>query len=71
MEAKRCPFCGSMEVDVQEGSTFRWRFAMCMNCGARAGEVRAQTLGEGTREQWEAQAKADALAEWNLRYNED
>lgn len=65
--AKPCPFCGSTAVTVCEGSTFRWRFAMCMECGAQAGEVRAQTLGEGTREEWEEEATAHAIASWNTR----
>jgi hypothetical protein len=38
-----------------------------MECGAQAGEIRAQTRGEGTPAEWEAQANADAIAEWNRR----
>ena len=35
-----CPFCGSTEgFYVEEGSTFRWRFLSCRNCG-EATEVR-------------------------------
>jgi hypothetical protein len=62
-----CPFCGSTSIDVMNGSTFRWRFACCMDCGAQAGEVRAQTLGEGTPAEWEIAAKARAIEEWNVR----
>lgn len=62
-----CPFCGYESVSVIEGSTFRWRLAECSNCGARSGEVRIQTLGDGTREHWEDDAKNDAIAEWNKR----
>jgi Lar family restriction alleviation protein len=62
-----CPFCGATSVSVREGSTFRWRYASCDECGAQAGEVRRQTLGEGTKEEWEAEATRSALAEWNRR----
>lgn len=62
-----CPFCGESDVAVYVGSTFRWRYAACDSCGARAGEVRAQTFGDGTREQWEAAAIESAIAEWNCR----
>jgi Lar family restriction alleviation protein len=62
-----CPFCGSTAVATQEGSTFRWRFAYCMECGAQAGEIRVQTLGAGTPAEWQAKANADAIAEWNRR----
>ena len=39
-DALPCPFCGSTEgFYVEEGSTFRWRFLSCRNCG-EATEVR-------------------------------
>lgn len=62
-----CPFCGCEEVSIEEGSTFRWRAVECSRCGARAGEVRIQTTGEGRRDQWEAAARRDAIKEWNCR----
>lgn len=65
-----CPFCGSVKIEVMGGSTFRWRKAECLECGATSGEIRAQTMGQGTRDEWEAQAKIDALAEWNSRHKE-
>jgi Lar family restriction alleviation protein len=65
--ALSCPFCGSANVYTQEGSTFRWMLAECQNCGARGPEVRVQTLGEGTREEWLARGSAAAIAEWNSR----
>jgi len=64
-----CPFCGSENVEVCDGSTFRWVYAGCGDCGAQAGEVRRQTLGEGTAEEWEAAAKLSAIVEWNRRSN--
>ena len=64
-----CPFCGSDNIEVCDGSTFRWVYAGCGDCGAQAGEVRRQTLGEGTREEWEAAAKLSAIVEWNRRSN--
>lgn len=62
-----CPFCGSNRVSANEGSTFRWVYAGCDECGAQAGEVRKQTLGTGTREEWDAAAKDVAIQEWNRR----
>lgn len=62
-----CPFCGHVGVTVHEGSTFRWRFAECESCGAMAPEVRIQTLGDGTKEEWELEAKTYAIKEWNSR----
>lgn len=62
-----CPFCGGTNVDVVEGDTYRWRLARCLECGAQASDVRIQTLGDGTKEEWEAKAHTRALAEWNTR----
>lgn len=62
-----CPFCGEHGVTVIEGSTFRWMFAACDHCGASVSEVRVQTIGYGTREEWAAAGKAEALAAWNTR----
>ncbi len=67
MEIKPCPFCGNVGVGIHEGSTFRWRYASCDNCGAEGPEIRCQTLGDGTKEQWEERAIKDAIAEWNRR----
>jgi Lar family restriction alleviation protein len=66
-ELKPCPFCGETGVSVIEGSTFRWRLAQCNHCGAQATDVRIQTLGEGTQEEWEADAHRRAIEEWNTR----
>lgn len=62
-----CPFCGHVGLDFSEGSTFRWIVASCGGCGATRGETRIQTLGQGTKEEWMAEAQADAIAEWNRR----
>jgi Lar family restriction alleviation protein len=62
-----CPFCGLSDVTVKEGSTFRWRVVECGGCGAQCGEIRRQTLGEGTVEEWESKGVEDAIAEWNTR----
>lgn len=64
-----CPFCGEKPeaLHFAEGSTFRWLDVSCPSCGASPGEVRVQTLGEGTKEQWRAKAKADAIEAWNTR----
>lgn len=65
--ADPCPFCGGTHISVCEGSGFRWLVAGCDECGAKAGEVRCQTMGEGTKEQWWARAEIDAIAAWNTR----
>ena len=62
-----CPFCGEENVSTREGSTFRWWFAECNECGARAGEVRRQTTGDGTNDEWDAAASAKAIERWNAR----
>ena len=62
-----CPFCGSDKVVVEEGSTFRWVFACCDNCDAKAGEVRKQTVGAGTPQEWHEAAQKRAIEEWNKR----
>lgn len=68
MTSLPCPFCGcDKPVGVAEGSAFRWRVAYCSNCDACAGEVRVQTYGEGTPNEWEATATVDAIKEWNTR----
>ena len=43
--------------------------AECAECGARCGETRIQTLGEGTRDEWMQQAQQDAIEVWNTRFN--
>jgi len=67
--AKPCPFCGGSNATVIEGSTFRWRLVKCNCCGAQGPEIRIQTVGDGTQEEWERRARADAITEWNKRPN--
>lgn len=67
-EVQACPFCGSAEgLDFGDGSTFRWLYSDCTNCGASIGEVRIQTSGEGTPKQWRKDAEQKAIAAWNTR----
>lgn len=66
-EVMPCPFCGAHDVAVTEGETFRWRLVICNCCGARGPDVRIQTAGSGTKEDWERNAYAGAMAEWNKR----
>jgi len=66
-KTKPCPFCGRSGVVIGEGSTFRWRVAECAGCGARCGEVRIQTSGDGDRAAWEEAGEVLALVEWNKR----
>lgn len=66
MEPKPCPFCGATDGSVQQTSTFRWRAYIC-SCGVVGPEVRIQTVGEGTQEDWEAAARDQAIEAWNER----
>ena len=65
-----CPFCGETDITTSEGSTFRWMLAECNGCGATCGEVRVQTIGDGTPRDWRLRGERDALAEWNKRHND-
>jgi hypothetical protein len=70
LQPKPCPFCGHVGVDIVEGSTFRWRKAVCQKCDASTGEIRRQTLGDGGNTAWERTAEVDCIKEWNTRYEE-
>ena len=65
--AKPCPFCGDVGITIREGSTFRWIVPECIECGATCGEVRVQTMGEGSPEEWKARAERAAVEAWNTR----
>lgn len=71
IEAKPCPFCGSSEIIVQEGSTFRWMAAVCTQCGAVGPEARVQTCGAGDPGDWKISGKTDAIREWNVRHEQE
>jgi len=71
MSIKPCPFCGHVGLDFIEGSTFRWLLAECGGCGATCGEVRVQTSGNGTKDEWMQQAQKDAIDAWNTRHEAD
>ncbi len=64
-----CPFCGGNSISVNEGSTFRWRYAECNECGARAGEVRHNTLSDD-QDQATTESTRRAIEEWNTRTNQ-
>jgi len=61
-----CPFCGSADIASFAGSTFRWRYAMCVECGAQCGEIRINTMTV-PRPQAIADADENLLKEWNQR----
>lgn len=61
-----CPFCGGTKIGTKGGSSYRWWLAYCGECGAQAGEVRMATLNK-PRDEAEAEAKEEALQEWNKR----
>lgn len=59
---KPCPFCGSTNISVVEGSTFRWVKAECDDCGATCGDVRRVRTDAGN--------ETAAIEEWNKRTGE-
>lgn len=61
-----CPFCGETSGAVAQTSTFRWRAWIC-GCGVVGPEIRIQTMGDGTPEEWEAAASIHAIEAWNTR----
>lgn len=61
-----CPFCGGDDIWTYAGSTFRWRYAACSECGAQSGEVRIDTIGKA-RHAAVAEADKECLVEWNHR----
>lgn len=69
MDIRPCPWCGGVDGEVLETSTFRWRAYIC-SCGVVGPEIRIQTMGEGTPAQREADARVNAIAEWNRRHGE-
>lgn len=60
-----CPFCGSENINLHEGSSFRWVYMGCDDCGAQTGEYRFHTLVE--QEQAKIEALQDGKKEWNTR----
>ncbi len=60
-EIKPCPFCGGTSgLSFTDGSTYRWGYAYCSDCGASAGEVRREYPDEGKWHQ-------EAINQWNIR----
>lgn len=64
--ARPCPFCGSTNIWTYPGSTFRWRYAGCGDCGVQCGEVRIQTI-DMPRPEAISRANDELIAEWNRR----
>jgi Lar family restriction alleviation protein len=64
---KPCPFCGETSVTVEEGTTFRWRIAVCNACGAQGPEVRrTENLAAAATE-----SNYRAVEAWNVRFEID
>jgi Lar family restriction alleviation protein len=57
-----CPFCGSQHITTNVGSSYKWIVALCINCGAQSGEVRA-ILGI----QYGPENRRRAIESWNER----
>ena len=68
LEPLPCPFCGGTDIIVMDGSTFRWVFAACQDCGGASGEVRVQTSGK-PRDEALIEAAHRSIVEWNTRSN--
>jgi Lar family restriction alleviation protein len=65
-QALPCPFCGSTDIVFEEGSTFRWKLAVCDSCGVKGPEVRVDTLSQDRTAALE-QGRKDAIDAWNKR----
>ena len=63
-----CPFCGSENIVVVEGTNYRWSVAQCQDCGAQCGEIRRREPQWPTDEK-KAADEAEAIREWNIRSN--
>jgi hypothetical protein len=37
---KPCPFCGGPQIHAHEGSTYRWGYLACADCGGTKGDCR-------------------------------
>lgn len=61
-----CPFCGGSKIASYSGSTFRWRYAACNECGAQASEIRIETI-DCPRPQAIEKADRELLEAWNTR----
>ncbi len=57
-----CPFCGGTDIDLSEGSTYRWRYVGCAGCGAQL-EFRSDNRFAPTVDTWK-----DAAETWNRRH---
>jgi Lar family restriction alleviation protein len=64
---KPCPFCAETSVTVEEGTTFRWRIAVCNACGAQGPEVRHDTLAKD-RVAAATESNYRAIKAWNVRF---
>ena len=64
-EIKPCPFCGGTNIQIEEGTSYRWRVAVCADCGAQAPEARVTSL-EGIDAD-----RGAAFREWNTRVNHE
>ncbi len=54
-----CPFCGAVGLDYLGGSSFRWRMAECVGCGASLGDHRTD---EACLEAWNRRAAPEDAA---------
>jgi len=55
-DRKPCPFCGSKNLAVMGGTTFRWHAIECLECEARCGEVRVEAGAAALEAEWDKRA---------------
>ena len=60
-----CPWCGGTSVSVEE-LEFRYRVAVCDECGAHAPDVRHNTL-VADQLKAEQESSVKAIEAWNTR----
>ena len=66
LEPLPCPFCKKTGITVEEGSSFKWFFGRCNECGATCGEIRVE--GKDIKlDQFGDLIAQKVIAEWNKR----
>jgi len=64
---KPCPFCGSHNVGVQEGESYRYAQVACFECGALGPPIRLRDIRPAADPEFSERDHAAAQAEWDKR----
>ena len=64
LELKPCPFCGGTNIQAVEGSTHRWGYLACNDCGGNRGDCRKADIALPASHDTNCTAFA---ADWNAR----